>query len=72
MNDFEPKRTYSLTAAEKRDAGKAYFYNDDSTCDERKYGLQLLLEAQRQGDPEAIYIVPCLVLREIVEARNAA
>ena len=60
----------NYTAEQKREVGKQLYYNDDSTCAQRQYGLNLIMQAYMENDPEAIYIVACLVLREIVEARN--
>lgn len=58
--------SYFVSAAEKREAGKALYYNEDSTCDERSQGVRLILEAYRANDPEAIYIVASLFQRGCV------
>ena len=64
MND--PLIGSSLTSpAEKRERGLTYYYNEDSTCIERRLGLDLIYAAYRQNDPEAVFTVGSLTLRGI-------
>jgi len=45
------------TAEILREKGKLYFNNPEVSSEERQEGFQMLLEATKMGDPEAMYII---------------
>lgn len=57
------------TPEEKREIGKAYFYGDVSR-EEKNYGLKLIIEAHKEGDPEATYLVARLMLRGVLSIKS--
>lgn len=57
----------TYTTEQKRELGKAYYFNKQSDAAQREIGLRLLLDAIREGDPEAMYVVAQLLLAGILE-----
>lgn len=49
-----------------REVGKAYFFKPESDAEKRNKGMQMLIQAQRQGDSEAEFIVSRLILDGIL------
>lgn len=47
---------------QKRELGKAYFFQEKADATKREQGLRLLLEAVSEGDPEACYLIGRLLL----------
>lgn len=58
----------TMTAEQKRELGKVYFYNRDADAEKKNLGLKLILEAHSMRDPEAMYIVALLILRGVLRA----
>ena len=54
------------TAEMLREIGKAYFFKSEENAERRNEGLQMLIKAQQQGDPEATYIVSRLIFDGIL------
>ena len=44
-----------------REVGKAYFFKSEGNTERKNEGLQMLIKAQQQGDPEAPYIISRLI-----------
>lgn len=55
-----------LTAEEKREIGKVYFFHHEDDPDRRNTGLRFILEAHEEKDPEATYLVARFILDGIV------
>ncbi len=53
-----------------RELGKTYAFGKDCTPEQRKYGLNLMIEAQKKGDPEAMYLVARLLMDNILKATD--
>ena len=60
----------TYTIEQKRELGKAYYFNNQSDAQQREEGLRLLLEAFQQGDPEATYLVGRLLLAGAIRCTN--
>lgn len=53
---------YGKNSAEiLREVGKVYFFKSEESTERKNEGLQMLIKAQQQGDPEATYIVSRLI-----------
>ena len=57
MSDYS-----EYTPEQKRELGKAYYFNDQEDAQQRSEGLRLLLLASVEKDPEAQYLVARLLL----------
>lgn len=60
----------SLSAEEKREIGKIYFYHGQGDREKKNYGLKLILEAMWEGDAEAKFLVAQLVLNGSLRPRT--
>ncbi len=56
------------TTEQKREIGKAYFFNHDGDRDKRNTGLKLILEAHSENDHEATFIVSRLLLDGVLKS----
>lgn len=65
------EETVTYTPEQKRELGKAYYFNNQSDDERRKIGLQYLMEAFSAGDPEATYLVGQLLLAGVLTCTNA-
>lgn len=59
-----------LTSEVCREIGKLYFFHNDGDNKKRSTGLQLLLKAYLEGDPEAIFIIGDLMLKQVLKPTN--
>ena len=60
-----------FSTEQKREIGKAYFFNHDADNDKRNYGLKLIIDAQSEKDPEATYIVARLLLDGVLKSSSS-
>ena len=58
------------TPEEIRESGKACFFSSEGDEEKRRYGIRLILNAYREGDAEAAYIVSRLVLDGVLGVRE--
>ena len=58
------------SAEQKRELGKAYFFNQNEDNDKRQYGLKLILSAHADKDPEATYLVAKLMLDGVLKSSS--
>lgn len=59
---------YKYTPEQKREIGKSFFFNSNSDFETKKKGLELIIEASKQRDAEAIYLVARLILDKVLKA----
>lgn len=60
--------TDNFSTEQKREIGKAYFFNHDADIEKRNCGLRLIIDAHSEKDPEATYIVARLILDGVVKS----
>ncbi len=56
------------TSEQKREIGKAYFFNHEGDREKRNEGLKLILEAHLENDSEATFIVSRLLLDGVLKS----
>lgn len=55
------------TSEEKRELGKALLFNDETTCEQKDDGMQLLLRACVEGDADAMFVIGLLYLDGVLK-----
>lgn len=60
-----------FSTEQKREIGKAYFFNHDADNDKKNYGLKLIIDAHSEKDPEATYIVARLLLDGVLKSSSS-
>lgn len=68
--DIQNLENAELTPEVCRELGKLYFFHSDGDEKKRSTGLQLLLKAYLENDPEAIFIIGDLMLKNILRPNN--
>lgn len=59
------------TIEQKRELGKAYYFNQQNDAEQRALGLQYLLDAVAARDPEAMFVVARLLLLGVIQCTQA-
>lgn len=66
---MEENTTY--TTEQKRELGKAYYFNQQNDAEQRALGLRYLLDAVAARDPEAMFVVARLLLLGVIQCTQA-
>lgn len=62
----------STSPALMRELGKDCFFRHNGDAEKKNSGLKMLITAQEQGDPEAMYIVARLILDSVLKPVNGS